>query len=304
MPDASKWINASGDEPVTQVAVQSLRSRLEPIKRLLPLAAMNYKEDDEYIHSLRVCTRRADAAIEMYSELLPAWRAAWVSKQLRRIRKATNDARDDDVFAGRLADDNSAAAKGLLKRVRKHRAESQRAVLAVYEQAIRNKGRFDRRLEKLLRRVRLRGKRQNSKEPTYRAWAEDQLGPILNEFFELAESDLADTDSLHRFRIMGKKVRYALELLSSAFESDPRKRAYPLLEKLQDQLGSVNDHVSALDRIAHWIDENKDSERRQYLSEMQTIERGRLKESRGDFSAWWNGKHRKQLREAFAKALK
>jgi CHAD domain-containing protein len=303
VPDVLKWISANSDDPVTEVAAQSLKSRLRPVQEYLPLAAKNHEDDVEYVHHLRVWTRRADAAIEMYRDLLPDWRAAWIEKQLGRIRKATNDARDNDVLAMRLAEDKAPAAAKLLKRVRAQRVEDQQAVRAVYKRMIRDDGRFDRRVEKLLKRVRLRGKRSKSQVPTYRAWAVEHLRPILDDFFETAESDLNDTESLHQFRIVGKKLRYAMELLSAAFGSELRSKAYPLLETLQDQLGEVNDHASALVRLGHWIEETKDSDRAKYLSELLKSEQGQLKESRRRFSAWWSADKRAELREVFEQVL-
>ena len=299
MAHAPKWISAAGDERITVVAVQSLKSRLEPVQRFLPLAALKYEEDVEYVHQLRVWTRRADAAIEMYRELLPEWRAAWIQEQLGRIRKATNEARDDDVFALRLEKDKAPAAAKLLKRVREHRAQAQWPVLEVYERLTKKKGRFDRRVDKLLKRVRLRGKRQKQNEPTYRVWAEGHLRPILDDFFEMAESDLHSTERLHQFRIVGKNLRYAMELLSAAFSSDLRKNVYPLIEMLQSQLGQVNDHASAAERIHRWISENKDPDRANYLGEILKSEQNKLKESRSEFAQWWTPKQRKQLRAAF-----
>lgn len=302
MAHAAKWINAKGDEPVTEVAVRTLKTRLEMVQQYLAKAAIKYEDDDEYVHQLRVWSRRADAAIEMYRELMPEWRVAWIQKQLMRIRKATNDARDDDVFAERLAEDKTPDTDGLLKRVVEHRVEAQQEVLRIYERMTKRKGRFGRRVEKLLKRVRLRDKHRKSK-PTYRAWAKGHLRPILDEFFEMAEGDLTDTERLHQFRIMGKNLRYAMELLSAAFCSQLRNKAYPPLETLQDQLGRVNDHVSPLIRIGHWIEENDDEERAKYLVEMLKSEQDQLKESCRSFAAWWSAERRDRLREVFEEVL-
>jgi CHAD domain-containing protein len=239
----------------------------------------------------------------LYRDLLPEWRAAWIEEQLARIRKATNDARDDDVFAQRLEGEKSPAAVKLLQQVREHRAQAQQAVLEVYERLTKKKGRFSRRVEKLLKRIRLRGKRGKSKEPTYRAWAEDSLRPILEEFFEMAESDLHDAEALHQFRIVGKNLRYAMELLSGAFDSKLRKKAYPLLETLQDRLGKVNDRASAAERIRRWIEENEDQERAAYLAEMLRSERDALQETSDQFADWWTTEHRQEMRSAFDEAL-
>lgn len=303
MTHAPKWIRANGTAPVTEVAARSLKSRLEPVKQYLRLAALNHEEDVEHVHQLRVWTRRADAAIEMYRDLLPEWRAAWMEKQLRRIRKATNDARDDDVFAQRLSADPAPAVASLLKHVREHRIESQRPVLETHERLTKGKGRFDRRVEKLLTRVRVRGKRRKSKEPTYRAWAEDRLRKVLSEFLEMAEEEMKDTHRLHQLRIAGKKLRYAMELLASAFPRDLRQNAYPLLEALQDKLGNVNDHKSALNRIKHRLEESNDPAVAAYLTEMLADEQERLHESLRHYADWWSAEQQKRLRDAFREVL-
>lgn len=299
---APKWIIAKGDERVTDVAARSLQARLKPIQKYLPLAAIKHDESIEYVHQLRVSTRRSEAALDMYRELLPKWRVAWLEKQMARIRRATNDARDDDVLARRLAKDEAPAAAALLNRVREHRNAAQPAVLEVYKR-LTTKKRFDHRVEKLLKRVRLRGKHRKSKEPTFRDWAVPQLQLVLDEFFKAATGDLDNTDRLHQFRIVGKKLRYAMELLSAAFGSELRKIAYPLLETLQNQLGQINDHASALDRIGHWRAENVDAESEKYLREMEQYEREQLNDSRERFTVWWSLDQQAQLRDAFASVL-
>ena len=304
MAHEPKWIDAKPDEPVTQVAARTLKSRLASVQQYLPLAAMRYQEDIEYVHQLRVCARRAEAALEMYGDLLPEWRAAWVARQLRRIRKATNEARDDDVFARRLSEDKAPGATRLLKRVRKHRVEAQKSVRNVHVLMTKKNGRFDRRVAKLLKRVRLRGKRRKQKEPTYRAWAKEHLRDILADFYDSAQSELNSTEQLHRFRIVGKKLRYAMELLSAAFDSDLRKNAYPLLETLQERLGIINDHASAIIRIEHWMTESEDGKRAVYLGELLTSEKHQLEEASRRFSAWWTAKRRGEMSAALDRALR
>ncbi len=299
---APRWINADGDTRVSEVAIRSLQARLEPVQEFLPLAALKHDESIEYVHQLRVWTRRADAALDMYRELLPQWRAAWIEKQLARIRRATNDARDDDVLIRRLTNDQTPAAATLLNRVRQHRAEAQKSVMEVHERLTKKK-RLDRRVEKLLQRVRLRGKRGKLNEPTFRRWAADHFRPILDEFFKAGTGDLVDTDRLHQFRILGKKLRYAMELLSAAFDAELRDSAYPLLEMLQNQLGQVNDHASALDRLCRWVEESEDAESTTYLCEMAEFERQQLNDSRQRFSMWWSVEQQSQLRDAFERVV-
>src|SRR5262249_58635227 len=103
-----KWVQGvSPDDRTTDVAVRTLQARLAAIQHYLPLAAEKAEEDVEHVHQLRVWTRRASAALKLYAGLLPRRRTARMKKQLKRLRRAANDARDCDVLARRLAEDHA-----------------------------------------------------------------------------------------------------------------------------------------------------------------------------------------------------
>ena len=74
MAHPAKWTAASPDEPVADVARRSLQDRLAVVEQFLPLAAENWRESMEYVHGLRVSARRAEAALDMYRDLVPDWR--------------------------------------------------------------------------------------------------------------------------------------------------------------------------------------------------------------------------------------
>jgi len=293
-----KWIDASPDEAIVDVAVRSLEVRLDAVRDYLTLAAEEPEKDIENVHQMRVWSRRAMAAIGVYGKLLPKRRKAWIKDQLNWIRRASNDARDDDVFAQRLATDmgDQGAAK-LVEKVKSHRQQSQTPVFEVYRQLIKT-GAFDRRAAKLLARVRIRdGRNPNEK---LCGWATERIRPRLCKFFAAGDADLADVNALHQFRIRGKKLRYAIELLAGAFTEEIRAVGYPLLRNLQDRLGEVNDHASARVRLKNWSEQSDDAEETAYLVEMIESEQDQLDVKRSDFLAWWNGKREKRLRQAFA----
>lgn len=302
MPHPAKWIKANPDELVTDVAARSLSGRLKPVRRHLLLATKNAEDDIEYIHQVRVCSRRAQAALRLYGELLPAWRAAWIEKQLHRIRDATNDARDDDVFASRLmADETDPGAARLLARVRAHRVDAQQQVLEIYWR-LKHKDRFERRVAKLLKHVRLRGK-YKGKKLKFGKWAAPRFQPLVDDFFEAGRAGFLVNDKLHKFRIAGKKLRYAMELLSSAFQDELRSELYPLLSNLQEKLGEINDQVMAGTRIKYWIDEDDDSKEVDYLQNMLVGEQKQLAEKRVAFFAWWTADREQGMRAAFSQVL-
>src|SRR5262249_50059853 len=86
------------DTPVTDAARHVLTARLEVVRDYLPLALHRSDEDPEHVHQLRVGTRRAGAALAIFSVCLPDKVFRTARKQLRRIRRAAGEARDWDVF--------------------------------------------------------------------------------------------------------------------------------------------------------------------------------------------------------------
>ena len=60
MNQSSKWIEGVKPEQLlTEVARQALRQRLRTVWDYAPMAAKKFEEDIEYVHQLRVATRRA-----------------------------------------------------------------------------------------------------------------------------------------------------------------------------------------------------------------------------------------------------
>jgi len=58
-------------KPVRDVAHAILHARLRAVWHWLPLAADRSEEDCEYVHQLRVATRRAMAALRVFSDVIP-----------------------------------------------------------------------------------------------------------------------------------------------------------------------------------------------------------------------------------------
>jgi CHAD domain-containing protein len=147
-----KWVEGvSSRDRVDDVACRTLEARLAAIQYYLSLAAEKADEDVEYVHQLRVWVRRATAALRLYQELLPRRRLCWVRKQLKRVRRAANDARDCDVLLERLKKQTGHEATRWGETVRAERAEAQEAVVAVHERVGR-----DRRFARLVNHVRQR----------------------------------------------------------------------------------------------------------------------------------------------------
>src|SRR5689334_17528904 len=94
-----KWIEGLTPEmAVAEAATVVLAARFEVVRHYLPLAAERPYDDPEYVHQLRVGTRRAAAALRAFDDCLPGKHRRSLKRALRAIRRAASDARDWDVF--------------------------------------------------------------------------------------------------------------------------------------------------------------------------------------------------------------
>ena len=99
-----KWIDdLAGDMPFAAAARRVLELRLSAVGDRLPLALFHADEDREYVHQLRVSTRRAGAAVRMFADCLPNRNRKTIARALKRVRRAAGAARDWDVFQEMIA---------------------------------------------------------------------------------------------------------------------------------------------------------------------------------------------------------
>src|SRR5688572_17294219 len=92
-------------QPLSQVAAEVIRERPELECKYAPLAAKQWEDNPEFVHQMRVATRRSAAALALFVELLPRKKTKHMLKRLKRLRKAAGEARDLDVLCQRLRRD-------------------------------------------------------------------------------------------------------------------------------------------------------------------------------------------------------
>ncbi len=121
-----RWIlDVPSRSTVREVADRTIRLRIAAVTHFLPLAAAHADEDIEYVHQLRVATRRAVAAIRLYQSWLPAKRRRRLCRLLKQIRRAAGEARDCDVLLARQATaSDSTCSDALLDDLRRRRASA------------------------------------------------------------------------------------------------------------------------------------------------------------------------------------
>jgi len=307
MPRLEKWLTEVGpDAPVTRAARTALKVRLAAVERLLKQAGQvsgNADDDAEAVHQLRIWTRRASAALRLFAEVLPHRTTKWLKRKLRSIRRTAGEARDCDVLAERLesGDLPSLAPTAVHLRVRRKRAEKELA--KTYKSLVRCR-RFRRKSEKLFKKITRRDRSPRSiKGAAFGPWCREQLRPIAAAFFEQASGDFAKDAQLHELRLMGKRLRYALELAPAAVPAATHRRLYEELSELQDRLGQVCDQIVAVGRLKEWRDEARSDDVRKQLRAAQSQQRKQLAGARQRFLRWWSPKRRKALRQSWERAL-
>lgn len=291
-------------EPASAAARETLAGRLKPLPKALRRAARKAADDVEFVHDLRVRTRRATAAMRLYRDFLPKRTAAWINEKLKQIRRATNDARDLDILAAKLAaHDDGGESSALLEELQVRREKAQREIRRLDRKLVRS-GEFEDRAAKLLRKLRPRGKKRAGKgDLPFSEFARAHLKPLIEKFFRAGQVDPANAAALHRFRIRGKKLRYSMELLAPAFPAAFRERLYPIIEELQDMLGEINDYAAARLHWSEWLTTSDASPRTELLHELRDAELAGLEAARRNFTNWWTPSFQQQLRRRFGRVL-
>lgn len=302
MAQFSKWIepNGQGESPHA-ITVLALKNRLAAVEHFLPLAAQRADEDIEFVHQLRVTSRRAAAALQVFQDFLPRRRSKRMMKRLRTIRRAANDARDLDVLGGRIgkiaSETSDDGLDQVLHDIRTRREMAQQPLIAVYKDMRKS---FSKKSAKLIDRVKWRG---DGEQPTFSEMATQSLHTVVNRFFAAAEGDLHNPTALHEMRIQGKRLRYAMELLASAFDRSFREDLYPAFEDVQDRLGIINDHVTAGAMFQRWSQNTNCGCAQRHLSDLAATEAQRADETATGFRRWWTPERDWQLREKFEEHL-
>jgi CHAD domain-containing protein len=288
MGPSSKWLTAIDPSASVDAAARiSLESRLMAVAHHLPLAAYHAEQDPEHVHRLRVSTRRGGAALELYRDWIPAKRARWIKKRLKKIRRAAGEARDLDVLTQRVARDYGERAAPVASIVAEERGRVQADIVRIAERS-RREDRFVRKSARLIESVRPPDdSHSDAAAPAFRDWAAGQLDDLARQFFEVVPDTAADMAALHQFRIRAKSLRYAIELLAAAFGPELREVHYPVVEELQERLGRVNDHVAARDRLRTWAADERFSAQKGFLCELAEDELALLADELREFRQWW-----------------
>jgi CHAD domain-containing protein len=247
-----KWIEGLTPEmSVSNAAREVLDARFKVVRHYLPLAIEKPSEDPEYVHQLRVGTRRAGAALRVFANCLPRKHLKAARRSLKLIRRAAGDARDWDVFLlGLLATKPLASELGkpaldfLTGYAMGERAAAQVRLVDAAAEAVDTFPRESENLPALVHEP-----KGDSTPATFGDLAANHLGELLASLTAAVEANPTTPTALHQLRILSKRVRYALEIFATCFPPVFKETVYPAVEQVQELLGDVQDATVGLTRL-------------------------------------------------------
>lgn len=204
-------------------------------------------EDIEYIHRMRVATRRLRAALPLFEACLPArQRPIWL-KEIRKLTRAMGAARDADVqiahlqsYVNHLKDPRQRrGAARLLLRLRQHRESLQPEVLHALNRFAAS-GTLP-AMRAVLEPLAAASAGPPFSHTLYRH-AADSIHPRLESFlaYDAIVARPEAVAELHAMRIAAKHLRYTLETFSPLY-ANGLKPWLAAIRQTQETLGNIHD---------------------------------------------------------------
>jgi len=241
-----------GEDPMTVAGRKVLAQQLY---RMRANTAGTIEDlDIEFLHDLRVASRRARAALQLFRDILGRRRCEPIRRELKWVADVLGGVRDLDVFIPNLDTRYEAALVNPEGRAWITGAfrEQRKKALAELVEALQSR-RFAlllQRMERLAESPPPRMPRGNGALPSHSAGAALVEGAV-KRVLKLARKmgDAPDEEGLHRLRILFKRLRYTAEFFKSTLDRDPKKEL-ALLVDVQDCLGEHQDAVVAMERLS------------------------------------------------------
>lgn len=243
--------------PVLDAARRVLSRRFEAVRDRLAEAIHARGDRPAAIHALRVATRRAAAAVDVFENCLPARIGKRCRRHLRRLRKAAGGPRDWDVFLAEVArseaDDAAVSGTGAGRLLTGYAVAGRIPADATLAEAFTGEPfAFERTMAETVAAI-----RETDRPATLAEFAR----PLVlrrASLFDAACGVAVDSvpgpagdgwEQLHQARIAGKRLRYAIEILRECLAGRSCKPVLKALTRLQEILGKVNDDGTAIAHI-------------------------------------------------------
>jgi CHAD domain-containing protein len=235
---------------LTRFVKQALRDVLNHVRRALG-ALKNVEQDPvEITHDLRVASRRADVTLRIFHGWISQGQRTSLCRMLKRIRDDAGTVRDLDLIEQRWSTSppRGLSADGIdwmLRRIRQQRDQAKVELRKWIHP--RSLTRFRSHEKRVIRNVHVRSVRHGRRS------IRDEFIQRIEQFTASIPTATGNFHDSHRSRIRARRLRYAMEMMSS----EPGEDAVALtssLATIQDQLGKINDDVASLEHLRDAIE--------------------------------------------------
>ena len=258
-----------------------LRARLAAVQRSLGgVAEGNVSRDD--VHELRVAARRAAAAVDVVRALVPRQCRRWLKGSLKKLRRAAGRVRDLDLLA------SAGLGPALVKVVARRRSRAGRQLQAFAR-------RFPVGVWRKVAGEAVAGVAGAMSAAVVRREVDRRLRSISARFVKRADRRLRHERSIHRLRIAGKKLRYALEVSASIVPLSGGDQGEVVLRRIQDRFGTAMDHAAVATALRDWADEEADGGSRRAVRAAQDRASKQARKAKRACVDWWTATRRKRF---------
>lgn len=237
------------DQNFCVLGAQSIIRRLAAFTR--PIEGVRQGRDTEFVHKMRVASRRLRNAIAMFHDCLPGKKGQVWYRRIRKVTAALGEARDTDVQIQSVAEylekdcrpqTARAGMDRLLLQLKRRRQKLQKKVLKALDRlkesnVIAEIGQFCKKGK-----ARAKKKAIKSDSPALRRSARGLIAARLAKMlgFQQYVDQPQRVDELHQMRIAARRLRYTLEIFSGLYGK--KSRAFvDSARQIQAELGRIHD---------------------------------------------------------------
>jgi CHAD domain-containing protein len=259
----------SSFSPVADVSRRILRMNFQALLENERLVQID-KDPVEGVHQMRVATRRLRAVLQIVAGAAPGAQVRHFRKELQRVARALSGVRDCDVLMEQAEayrasldepEEDTRAGMAPLIETLEHERTTARASMFEFLNGERYAN-FKREFAAFVTdsprgwdtNVRLRDMLGSGIWQRYEA-----LRARIDVLEAAGDAHSVDLEELHQARILGKRLRYVLEVADDVLETKTVSKAVKPLKELQEHLGALQDmaveadYVRGLDaEIAEW----------------------------------------------------
>jgi CHAD domain-containing protein len=271
--------------------------------------------DAEYLHDMRVASRRIRAALRLFNKALPPRRCRSFTADFKWVGRSLGAVRDLDVYLLYLEGELekvcaplAGAAAPYLAYLQQCREKARAAMLRMLSSK-----RYAALVERFGRWLEMGPPRQPSAPEATRPVAararklvRKRLRRVLKDGRALGRG--SPDAELHSFRIRCKRLRYACEFFADLYGTTAETFA-ARVKSLQDILGAHQDAVVARERLAAYasgLDGSAGADRHQHeaMNRLAEINRKRASRTRARFVKAWRRFDRKHVRRPLKRKMK